>query len=168
MAAAPSLQPDLDVIPGYEVYPEQEYSVQEAAGLRHQVHPLDQLSIQEISQAARLIREKAAPSQVKFNCITLREPLKKQYNAYKSGTGPRPDRQAFAIVLQKGTSKCAEVVVNLTTSKFDQWKEVREVAPTLTLEDLDVMERIARKDPRVIRACEEIGITDMSLSLIHI
>ncbi|KAK3182553.1 hypothetical protein K4F52_006193 [Lecanicillium sp. MT-2017a] len=162
MAAAPSLQPDLDVIPGYEVYPEQEYSAQEAATLRHQIHPLDQLSIQEISGAARMIREKAAPAQVKFNCITLREPAKSEYNAYKAGTGPRPDRKAFAIVLEKGTSTCAEVVVNLSNSSFEIWKQVQDVAPTLTLEDLDVMERIARKDARVIRACEEIGITDMS------
>lgn len=34
--------------------------------------------------------------------------------------------------------------------------------PTLTLEDLDVIERIAREDPRVIRACNELGITDMN------
>ncbi|GJC77172.1 peroxisomal primary amine oxidase [Colletotrichum liriopes] len=36
-----------------------------------------------------------------------------------------------------------------------------EVAPTLTLEDLDVTERIARSNPQIIEVCNEIGITDM-------
>ena len=34
--------------------------------------------------------------------------------------------------------------------------------PTLTLEDLDFTEILTRNDPRVIEACREIGITDMS------
>lgn len=73
-----------------------------------------------------------------------------------------PDRRAFAIIIERETQKIAEVIVNLTKSKVEEWKEVHNVMPTLTLEDLDVMERIARKDARVTRACKEIGITDMS------
>lgn len=56
----------------------------------------------------------------------------------------------------------AEVVVNLTQARVEDWRAVGDVAPTLTLEDLDVMERVARKDARVIEACREIGITDMA------
>jgi primary-amine oxidase len=52
--------------------------------------------------------------------------------------------------------------VNLTKSKVEEWKEVEEVMPMLTLEDLDIMERISRQDPRVIEACKGLGITDMS------
>lgn len=37
-----------------------------------------------------------------------------------------------------------------------------DVSPTLTLEDLDVCESVARKDPGVIEACRDIGIHDMS------
>ncbi|KAM0742919.1 hypothetical protein ACQRIT_003096 [Beauveria bassiana] len=160
--ANPALQPDLDLIAGYEVYPEQTYDPKTAASLRHQTHPLDQLSMQEISHAVKMIRDKASPAEVKFNCVTLREPRKAEYAAFKAGSGPRPERKAFAIIIQRGSNSCAEVVVNLTNSTIESWKPVSEVAPTLTLEDLDVMERISRKDPRVIRACEEIGITDMS------
>ena len=54
------------------------------------------------------------------------------------------------------------MVVNLTRTKVEEWKEVRDANPTLTLEDLDIVEGIARKDPRVIQACKDIGITDMS------
>lgn len=99
---------------------------------------------------------------LKFNCLTLREPEKACYAAFRAGKGPRPPRRAFAIVLKKGTSQCAEVIANLTALEIESWKAVAEVAPTLTLEDLDVTERIARKDSRIVQLCREVGITDMS------
>ncbi|RDW58308.1 amine oxidase-5 [Coleophoma crateriformis] len=131
-------------------------------GLSRPEHPLDQLSIHEISEATRLIRQDAALKKLKFNSITLREPLKKEYVTFRDQEGPRPDRKAFAIVLEAGTCNVAEVLVNLTTNQVEWWKDVKDVMPTLTLEDLDVTEKIARNDPRVIEACKEIGLTDMS------
>lgn len=123
---------------------------------------IDQLSIEEIQSAARLIKQYASPKTLKFNCLTLREPKKHEYAAFKSGCGPRPDRRAFAIVIELGSSQVSEVVVNLRTSNVEIWKDVTDVAPTLTLEDLDVCESVARKDHRVIEACRGIGIYDMS------
>lgn len=123
---------------------------------------IDQLSIEEIQSAARLIKEYASPKTLKFNCLTLREPKKNEYAAFKSGCAPRPDRRAFAIVIELGCSQVSEVVVNLKSSEVEIWKDVTDVAPTLTLEDLDICESVTRKDPRVIEACREIGIYDMS------
>lgn len=123
---------------------------------------IDQLSIEEIQSAARLIKEYASPKTLKFNCLTLREPKKNEYAAFKAGCGPRPDRRAFAIVIELGSSQVSEVVLNLKTSEVEIWKDVTDVAPTLTLEDLDICESVTRKDPRVIEACREIGIHDMS------
>ncbi|UNI24869.1 Primary-amine oxidase [Purpureocillium takamizusanense] len=172
--AAPAIQqqqqqqqlPDTTSIPGYIILPDpDENAPQAAAPPRTAVHPLDQLSAVEITTTARLIREHASPQQVKFNCITLREPKKNEYAAFRSRVGPRPERRAFAIVLEQGatsSSSVAEVIVNLTHGRVEDWRAVRNVAPTLTLEDLDVMERIARTDARVVEACAEIGITDMS------
>jgi len=111
--ATPPLQPDLDAIAGWEVYPEHEYTNQEALLRKNHTHPLDQLSMQEISQAARLIRERAE-TEVKFNCISLREPPKAEYAAFKNRKGPRPDRKAFSIILAKGTPNITQIVVNLT------------------------------------------------------
>lgn len=122
----------------------------------------DQLSIEEIQRAAKLIKEFASPKTLKFNCLTLREPKKNEYAAFKSGCGPRPDRRAFAIVIEQGPSHVSEVVVNLKSSQVEIWKDVTDVAPTLTLEDLDICENVTRADPRVIEACREIGIYDMS------
>ncbi|RMJ26519.1 amine oxidase [Aspergillus sp. HF37] len=158
------MAPDTSSIAGYTIFHEGDYDSAAAAAVTPRVvpHPLDQLSIVEVPAAAQLIREYASPKVLKFNCITLREPRKQDYAAYRHGQAPRPDRRAFAIIIEQGSGLVAEVVANLTTSKVEEWKEVKDVVPTLTLEDLDVIERIARNDPRVIKACEDVGITDMS------
>lgn len=121
------------------------------------------MSVEEIPLATGLIRQYANSGRLKFNCITLHEPPKVEYAAFRSHTGCRPDRKAFSIVIQgQGSPQVSEVVVNLTSRRVESWKDLTDVMPTLTLEDLDVTEHIARKDPRVIQACREIGITDMS------
>ncbi|KFY10278.1 hypothetical protein V491_07745 [Pseudogymnoascus sp. VKM F-3775] len=125
-------------------------------------HPLDQLMATEISAVRKLIRNHARTLQLKFNSITLREPLKKEYIAFRSTKGPRPDRKAIAIVLETATSKVAEVIVNLTHNSVEDWREMSNVMPTLTPEDLNFTESLARNDSRVIKACLQIGITDMS------
>lgn len=121
----------------------------------------DPLSGDEISLSASLIRHCSAHP-VKFNCITLHEPKKAEYAAFRAGTGPRPDRKAFSIVLKKGTPEVSEVIVSLSSRRIESWRQLKNVMPTLTPDDLDVTERVAREDPRVIEACREIGITDMS------
>ncbi|KAI1875065.1 uncharacterized protein JN550_002494 [Neoarthrinium moseri] len=155
---------DTSTIPGYTIYREEQggSSQIDPATLQPPLHPLDQLSVEEISVTAQVIRNHTAFQAVKFNCITLREPRKDEYAAFKSGQMSTLDRRAFAIVIDKSSGKVAEVVVNLTSGTVEDLKVLDEVAPTLTLEDLDVCERICRTDERVIRVCQEIGISDMS------
>ncbi|KAG6355229.1 hypothetical protein INS49_004310 [Diaporthe citri] len=153
---------DTSSIAGYTILREELSDAAPDLSTQRPAHPLDQLSIEEIQSAARLIKEHAGPKTLKFNCLTLREPKKNEYAAFKSGCGPRPDRRAFAIVIELGCSQVSEVVVNLKTSEVEIWKDVTDVAPTLTLEDLDICETVTREDPRVIDACREIGIHDMS------
>jgi primary-amine oxidase len=52
--------------------------------------------------------------------------------------------------------------VNLISQKIESWRDIKDIWPILTLEDLDVIERIARVHPQVIEACKGLGITDMS------
>ncbi|KAL0929768.1 primary-amine oxidase [Colletotrichum truncatum] len=153
---------DSSTLPGYTIFQEEATDPIPDLAKQPARHPLDPLSIDEIRVAGKLIRKNAKFSNLKFNCLTLREPKKSEYAAFRAGKGQRPHRRAFAIVLEKGTSQVAEVIANLTTLEVESWKHVAEVAPTLTLEDLDVTERIAREDPRIIEVCREIGITDMS------
>ena len=66
------------------------------------------------------------------------------------------------MIIERPSGQVVEVVINLERSAVVSWKPIHNVGPTLTLEDLDVVEVIARKDPRVIEACRGLGITDMS------
>ncbi|KAH8646108.1 copper amine oxidase [Xylariales sp. PMI_506] len=158
------MTPDTLSIPGYTIYREEDSGSSPVVANSNQksLHPLDQLSIEEIACTAKLIRNYNKAQELKFNCITLREPRKNEYASFRSGQGPRPDRRAFAIVIEKGKGTVVEVVVNLTKAAVEDWKLVSDVGPTLTLEDLDVCERVCRTDPQVIEVCREIGITDMS------
>ncbi|KFY17244.1 hypothetical protein V492_00805 [Pseudogymnoascus sp. VKM F-4246] len=160
------MEPDTTTIPGYAIYREGAEakccSSKASTSTSDVHHPLDQLTIAEIPVVTKLVRNHASPRNVKFNSITLREPPKKEYIAFRSAGGPRPDRKATVIVLETGTSKVAEVIVNLTQNRVEDWKELTDSMPTLTLEDLDFTEELTRNDPRVIEACREIGITDMS------
>ncbi|KAH0442366.1 peroxisomal copper amine oxidase [Colletotrichum camelliae] len=153
---------DSSSLPGYTIFQEEATDATPDLSAKPPGHPLDPLSVDEIRVAAKLIRTHAKFTTLKFNCLTLREPEKSCYAAFRAGKAPRPPRRAFAIVLKKGTSECAEVIANLTALEVESWKAVAEVAPTLTLEDLDVTERIARQDPRIVQLCREVGITDMS------
>lgn len=153
---------DVSTIAGWTILREEASDAAPGLPKQSSVHPLDQLSIEEIRVAARLIRQAASQKTLKFNCLTLREPTKEEYKAWRSGKGSKPDRKAFAIVIDKGTHQVSEVVANLISSSIERWTDVTDVAPILTLEDLDVCERVSRADERVIEACREIGITDMS------
>lgn len=155
---------DTSSIAGYTIFREEASDAAPDLSRSRSTHPLDQLSIEEIRAAAKLIREHAHPKQLKFNCLTLREPKKHEYAAFRARRGPRPERRAFAIVIEQGSasSRVAEAIVNLDRVEVESWKDVSDVAPTLTLEDLDVCERVARADPQVAEACREIGLTDMS------
>ncbi|KAJ5612912.1 hypothetical protein N7510_006106 [Penicillium lagena] len=124
-------------------------------------HPLDPLSAAEISATAALIRA-SAQTVLKFNSITLLEPPKAEYVAFRDFGGPRPTRRSLSIIISRATQHVSEAIVNLDTHRIDSWKNLKDVMPILTLEDLDVIERIARVHPKVIEACRGLGITDMS------
>ncbi|KAF7549278.1 hypothetical protein G7Z17_g6486 [Cylindrodendrum hubeiense] len=153
---------DTTSLPGFTVLREESGDVAPDLSKEAFIHPLDPLSVDEIRVARKLVLDHASPKQLKFNCLTLREPKKLEYAAFRAGTGPRPDRRAFAVIIERPGSQVAEVLISLTHRKVEDWKPVYDVGPTLTFEDQDICERIARDDPRVIEACREVGITDMS------
>ena len=99
---------------------------------------------------------------IKFNAITLREPAKAEYHAFRDHNGPRPDRRAFVIVLFGGECHVTEILVSLSQKRVLSNKTLHDVMPILTLEDLDVCERVARSDPKVVEVCKEIGIDDIN------
>ena len=125
-------------------------------------HPLDQLTIQEIKDAAQLCRALKPEINFAFNSITLREPPKVQILKYYQDSSNVPDRCATAIAFEAGTTTLYEIVINLTAQKVESFVNRKGVMPTITLEDLQATEDIVRADPRVIKLCADIGIDDMS------
>jgi primary-amine oxidase len=64
-------------------------------------HPLDPLNASEIKAAADACKQFAQQQgieEIRFNVITLKEPLKAALIAFEAGSGPCPARQAFAIL----------------------------------------------------------------------
>jgi primary-amine oxidase len=118
--------------------------------------------VSEVVEVSELVKAHFNHDRVKFNAITLREPTKVEYTAYRDHNGPLPDRLAFAILLLGGSCHVTEVIVNLTTKKIVSTQTLTDVMPILTLEDLDVCERVARADPKVLETCEALGINDIN------
>lgn len=65
------------------------------------------------------------------------------------------------IVLLDGGCQVNETLVSLSQKSIMATRTIDDVMPILTLEDLDICERVARADPGVIQACKDIGIDNM-------
>lgn len=137
------------------------------------LHPLDPLTSVEISKSSRLIRE-THPNKNGwiFNSITLLEPPKNELLPFlsKDGLINRKDmaasipRKSFIILIEKGTGKVYEVVVNLSTISIERFDTVPlGYQPTLTPEDCIEAEKICKSDSEVQKRCVRLGLEDMAL-----
>ncbi|SMY26704.1 unnamed protein product [Zymoseptoria tritici ST99CH_1A5] len=125
-------------------------------------HPLDPLSTEEIAAAVAIVK-KEWPD-VHFNAVTLQEPRKADLQKWLSDpeTNPRPHRVADVVAIGRG-SKVFDGLVDLKESRIVKWELTEGVQPMITMEDLQIVESVVRKDPKVIEQCGILGIpaTDM-------
>ncbi|EFE36498.1 peroxisomal copper amine oxidase, putative [Trichophyton benhamiae CBS 112371] len=123
-----------------------------------QMHPFDPLSTSEIDAAVAIVRE-AHDGPLKFNTVTLSEPRKAQMMAWLEdpGNSPRPHRAAEVVAITPD-GKLYDGIVDLTTNAIVEWTLVKGVQPLVTMEDLQFVEHMARKDEDIIKQCEAIGI----------
>lgn len=120
-------------------------------------HPFDPLSKAEIEKAVAIIRKEH--DGLFFNAVTLWEPRKAEMMAWlaDSKNNPRPHRIADVVAIGRG-SKVYDGIVDLDESRIVQWELTEGVQPLITMEDLQIVELVVRKDPRVIEQCGIIGI----------
>ncbi|KAF2756222.1 peroxisomal copper amine oxidase [Pseudovirgaria hyperparasitica] len=120
-------------------------------------HPSDPLSESEIETAVAIVRREH--SNVAFNAITLWEPRKAEMLAWVADPAhtTRPHRVAEVVAIGKG-SKVYDGLVSLDEGKIVSWQYTPGVQPLITMEDLQIVESIVRKDPKVIEQCGLIGI----------
>ncbi|KAL2365004.1 hypothetical protein RJZ56_002053 [Blastomyces dermatitidis] len=110
-------------------------------------HPFDPLSTLEIDAAVAIICTEHDGS-LRFNAVTLWEPRKVEMMAWLANpkTAPRPHRAADVVAIAPSGKETL------------QWKHVEGVQPLITMEDLNAVEPLARKDPKIIEQCGIIGI----------
>jgi primary-amine oxidase len=120
-------------------------------------HPFDPLSTAEIDAAVAIVRK--AHGQLNFNAVTLYEPRKAEMMAWLADPGhtTRPARAADIVAIAPG-GKVYDGVVDLDQKKIVQWQHTPNVQPLITMEDLQEVEHVVRKDPKVIEQCGIIGI----------
>lgn len=123
-----------------------------------QLHPFDPLSTSEIDAAVAIVRE-THDGPLKFNTVTLSEPRKTQMMAWLEdpGNSPRPHRAAEVVAITPD-GKLYDGIVDLTTNAVVEWNLLKGVQPLVTMEDLQFVEHMARKDEDIIKQCEVIGI----------
>lgn len=141
------------------------------AGTTEPPHPLDPLSEQEIEQAVAITRHDK-PELVKaglvFNAVTLWEPRKAEMMAWIADpqNARRPKRKADVVAIGKG-SKVYDGVVDLYEGTVVEWEETPGVQPLITMEDLQIVEGIVRRDPKVIEQCGMIGISPSDMHKVY-
>jgi primary-amine oxidase len=90
--------------------------------------------------------------------LLLHEPAKETVLAWKPGdTIPRE----ADVILEDG-GKTIEARVEVVGRKLEFWNEVPGVQAPITESELDTMNDVVKKDPRVIVALKRHGVTDLS------
>ncbi|KAI6716915.1 hypothetical protein JHW43_000648 [Diplocarpon mali] len=130
---------------------------QHFAGTSPPPHPFDPLSNAEIEAAVAIISKEHG--KLSYNAVTLREPPKKEMLKWLEApaTAPLPTRVADTVALAPG-GKVFDGLVDLKARKVIKWEEMEGVQPLITMEDLQIVEHVVRKDPKVIEQCVISGI----------
>ncbi|TVY88924.1 Copper amine oxidase [Lachnellula willkommii] len=120
-------------------------------------HPFDPLSNAEIDAAVQIIGKELG--QLHYNAVTLREPAKAEMLKWleDSVNIPRPSRVADVVAIAPG-GKVYDGLVDLKNGKIIKWDVLEGVQPLITMEDLQTVEHVMRKDPNVIEQCVISGI----------
>lgn len=120
-------------------------------------HPLDPLSSREIETATSLLRKEKG--QLYYNAVTLLEPPKAQLLPWLTDPDhtERPQRIADVVAITP-EGKVMDGHVSLTEAKVLSWEHTPGVQPLISMEDLQIVEHVVRKDPKVIEQCGISGI----------
>jgi len=101
-------------------------------GLTQPPHPFDPLSIAEIEYATAIVRERHG--QLKYNAVTLNEPLKKEMLAWLANeeNAPRPRRKVEIVAIDK-SFMVYDGIVDLVDGKIVAWEKLEGVQPMVRI-----------------------------------
>ncbi|KAK4099480.1 hypothetical protein N658DRAFT_475249 [Parathielavia hyrcaniae] len=129
-------------------------------------HPFDPLTLGEIDTAISIVKK--AHGDIFFNVVSLQEPRKAEMTAWLADpdTAPRPKRVAEVVVIAPG-GKVYDGLVDLAETKITKWDFLDGEQPIITMEELQLVEHIVRKDPRVIEQCVISGIAPEDMDKVY-
>lgn len=129
-------------------------------------HPLDPLSAIEIERAVSLLRTEHG--KLYYNAVTLLEPPKSDMQRWLADPDHtvRPHRIADIVAITPD-GKLMDGHVNLTEGIITSWEHTPGVQPLITMEDLQAVEHVARKDPKVIEQCGILGIPPQDMDKVY-
>ncbi|KAG9244149.1 copper amine oxidase [Calycina marina] len=129
-------------------------------------HPFDPLSNAEIESAAQIIR--TAKGKVAYNAITLWEPRKQEMMSWLADPeqAKRPKRVADVVGIVPG-GKVFEALIDLEEKTITKYEELAGVQPLITMEDLQIVEHVVRKDAKVIEQCVLSGIPASDMDKVY-
>jgi primary-amine oxidase len=128
-------------------------------------HPLDPLTETEIKTVLSVIKqEKSLTERAVFPNLSLREPDKQTVLQFQPGD--RLDRQATVTILEPRLNKTYEAIVDLNAQKLLSWQEVRGGQPAFLDEEYEILDRLAKADPRWQEAVRKRGITDFEHTIV--
>ena len=123
-------------------------------------HPLDPLDADELSLAARILRDQAAPgSRVLFEQIRLLEPDKSVVRNFTPGQPIQ--RRAFAVMLDRDQGQVFEGTVDLSSEKMESWRPIPDVQICVTHEECAEFSRVVKQHPEFLRGLALRGIENL-------
>jgi primary-amine oxidase len=129
-------------------------------------HPLEPLTAAEITATAAILTASGGLGpEFRFVSVELHEPPKTEVLAW-DGTRPL-DREAFAILYERGARTTYETVVSLTAASVREFRAVPGVTPSLMVAEFLACEEAVRADIRWQEAMRRRGVTDFSLAMIE-
>ncbi len=128
-------------------------------------HPLEPLTIEEVTAAVSIIRRKRhLGNQFRFPCVTLHEPSKSVVIDFHPGDPIV--REAFLTLLDNAVGATYEAVVSLTDKQVISWKHIPGVQPNIMADELAECEAAVKSHPNFTAALEKRGITDLELVVV--
>ena len=132
-----------------------------ALGQSSASHPLDPLSSDEIAAVVNILGSAGKVNEAtRYSTIVLNEPPKAEVLSFRPGQAFR--REAFVIAFERESRRTFEGVVDLRGQKLISWKQVIDVQPSFTLEDVILITSIVRNDKVWQDAIRKRGIEDFS------
>lgn len=129
-------------------------------------HPLDPLSSLEIENATSLLRKEKG--QLYYNAVSLLEPPKAQMLPWLTDPehNQRPARIADIVAITPD-GNVMDGHISLSENKILKWEHTPNVQPLITMEDLQIVEHVVRKDPKVIEQCGILGIPPEDMNKVY-